>query len=1496
VQSESNILNQMLDRLFAAIVRGPSIDCKPTNSRQRLDLIELEALRDINPIGIVHELMSEDGEVRLRGQVSRPPPKHTNAPQVRFGTQEEDERELSPEERAAKKAWQRQSKVVRKLRNIAEEARTYEEDTGVYVLNVGFPLLHLPKHTNDGGPRVLAPLAFIPVQLTVSNGAKPVIELACRYTGEDRLVPNESLFAWIERQTGKSAEELFTDEEGVDPWRELLDITKYVCQALELDLPSWANPEEAGSENSQDEATDPSEWVARAIEEEFCRAPTRDDDTSVRELRAAAVLGLFPMSNQSLLRDTQEMTTADSFEDPLKSFLSVDTEMNQDESESSKVAHLHRRVFQDERFVQLADPYQSRAIRLARQVNGLVVHGPPGTGKSQTIANIIGDHLSRDQRVLFVCDKRTALDVVAQRLNHIGLGDLCALIHDTKRDQRDLYMNVRSQLESLSETFHRPRVEKQIAKINTQLQSLHDELLKTWRALMLDHDEEADQGIPDPERGGGEGSFHDLVGRWLAIDSAVEIPEAFADGITDQALSQSELEIDSILQRGVDIDYPSNPWVAAAGIKLSKFLNAPMDDLRFQLDGCFQSAQDADATCVLGLHPFDQDQSFDVQAAARKEYAQELDSMLKEVPVEWRRKWVNDGDAERESAHLQLTSMVGMREILDGFRPDPEIDAVIHSESHTVPALAREIAAIGEYRKVSAKWWGFLAFGSKRKAKPIVQRYGMALSQENAERIERALVIKRAQIILGTSLEQMLGPIGDHRPSALTELFTYQLRVLDVLCRWHDLGLGADSDSLSGAVLGQVSPDILLNQLLAAEPRSETISGLLRSMRETQLFSEAWMHSFTQRLANHELIANDIARFRDHFETLESRLRIREGLAELPAEISGATQQLLERGASPERGLASLERAMLGVVIRGLLKNSRLLSNLDGKRVESMFARMSDLQSEKMELVRESIASRWVERQRERLLVGTGSRLNSLGAKIKQRLLTRGKRSMRIRQVIRHGQGIEGGDPLFDLKPVWMASPDTVAQIFPREPIFDVVIFDEASQCRLEEALPVLTRAKRVVIAGDPKQLPPTRFFESAIVGSELREIETDQDLFEVQQSEVEDLLGAALNLELEHAYLNVHYRSKNADLIEFSNEQFYGSRLQAIPGHPSHFTRFAPLQLTHAGGVYNDGTNPIEAQRVVQVVQDLLKRADPPSIGIASFNVAQRDLILDTLEEAAEQDADFARKLSVARSRRGDGSFEGLFVKNLENVQGDERDHIIISTTYGPNEEGRFYRRFGPLIQAGGGRRLNVLVTRARHEVHIVTSIPADQYRALPPIPEGQAPGGAWLLFAYLHYAEHLGRLYEEAHEERAQARSSGSGVVRTHQTGSPSLVAESLAGTLANSGQGSEVYWGNEGFCIDIALDHPSRADDVTVGVQLDMNRFRGATDPIEWELYREGILRWQGWTLHRTWSPTMFRDLTSAKAQIGQSIDAFLESDEDPQSIRTWTNTESDEPTPP
>ena len=238
---------------------------------------------------------------------------------------------------------------------------------------------------------------------------------------------------------------------------------------------------------------------------------------------------------------------------------------------------------------------------------------------------------------------------------------------------------------------------------------------------------------------------------------------------------------------------------------------------------------------------------------------------------------------------------------------------------------------------------------------------------------------------------------------------------------------------------------------------------------------------------------------------------------------------------------------------------------------------------------------------------------------------------------------------------------------------------------------------------------------------------------------------------------------------------------------------------------------------------------------------------------------------------------------RTSKNVQGDERDHIIISTTYGPNPEGKFYRRFGPLLQSGGGRRLNVLVTRARQEVHLVTSIPPQAYRSLPAPQAGQVPNGGWLLFSYLHFAEELAEQYELAHRVLEQTEAAEQATVNLRKAQRPSAVAQALAYRLRDQHNiGSDVHWGNEGFCVDLALHHPHRAEDVTIGILGDGVRYQRAEDATDWDVFRTAVHESQGWKLLRLWTPHLFRDPARHLRQIEAAVAAYLETEVPPDGL--------------
>ncbi len=1420
----NKILIAMLERLYASLTSGPVMNCRPHSSRQRIDLAALARFDDSSAASLIAKLLGTEREAKLAGKAS--------PPAVRSDSQGAE---------AAHQPWDDQQALLSKLRTIAEDAKTYEQDTGAQVLFVGFPLLSVPPDPRRSGrfgatKRVVAPIAFVPVKLAIKTQRPQTVTLSCAEDGADRVVANAALLAWLEQQTGKKVEGLFLDEEGTQPWREIEELVRRVCEALEIPAPSDVGP---SSE-------------VRAVPK------NEDEQVSVPRILSSAVLGLFPVSNQGLLRDLEALVDGEPARGPIESFLRAGVGLGR------SVAAVGPRDVAGDRLISQADPCQARAVRLARESTGLVVHGPPGTGKSQTIANIIGDHLARGERVLFVCDKRTALDVVHHRLDRLGIGSFCAIVHDAQRDQRELYKSIREQLEGLPEARTNAAAVAELRAVDAELAKLHAELTTHHAAISRRPSDESDP------------SLHELTGEWFSIDVPDGVPAINEiRGVKAPALIPLERHVREMLERTALTKFPNNPWCEALGLDLQDYLAQRVEHWRDVMEEIRRTARAVDEAVQPSILPFDPTIDVAMQGEARAGLAERLAPLLE-----------RDGDAVARWASQAGPAVAQITRELDVVTPqvttvestglDPELAVVVRPATTNASELALWLARVAAYLLIARKWYRFLFFGRNRDARAVMQRFGLALTAGSAERVSNFLAGVRARRILQDFAETTLrlGPGVRERDAELTRVVRAHGALFVILRELEGSSpLGAPAARIRTLLTDRTQHAALLEGLRASPRRARAIVNFELALTSSRLFGSPWLAEVGSSLRGGGTVLTRIAPLEQHFGDIEGLLRIQRTLATLPLPIANAATEMAAYSVSVDIAWSLMRRAVIAGEILSRHQQSPELVEIDAERVRATHERYRALEDRRRALVRDLVQHVWIGRQRQRLLATTGSRLNSAGAELRRRLTLRGEHAMRVRQVVAAGSEIADGDPLFDVRPVWMASPETVAQIFPRKPLFDVVVFDEASQCRLEEALPVLVRARRVVIAGDPKQLPPTRFFESALTKSQEDEQDlSEQGLFEEQQADVEDLLGAALNLEIEQCYLDVHYRSQNAGLIQFSNQSFYDKRLQPIPGHPKNRERHPPIRLARVDGVYEKRANTAEAREVLRIVRELLAREAPPSIGIACFNLVQRDAISAALDEAAAIDPEFAGRLSRARSRQGAASFEGLFVKNLENVQGDERDHMIISTTYGPDLKGRFYRRFGPLALAGGGRRLNVLVTRARQVVHLVTSIPKEVYSTLPPVESGRTPNGAWLLFRYLQYAEELAALYAAEGERLARATVAAQGTINVRQSDCPSQFAEALANHLGNEhGISSDVHWGNDGFCVDVALHHPTRPEDVTIGILCDGSRYDKAEDPVEWDLFRTAILQQQGWEFVRLWAPHFFRDPVTAIVSVQKAADA-------------------------
>lgn len=445
-------------------------------------------------------------------------------------------------------------------------------------------------------------------------------------------------------------------------------------------------------------------------------------------------------------------------------------------------------------------------------------------------------------------------------------------------------------------------------------------------------------------------------------------------------------------------------------------------------------------------------------------------------------------------------------------------------------------------------------------------------------------------------------------------------------------------------------------------------------------------------------------------------------------------------------------------------------------------------------------------------------------------------------------------DGLFDIMPVWLATPETVCSLFPVESdLFDLIVFDEASQCTVESSIPVLYRSKQWVVAGDHKQLPPQRLFQSA----------SDED--EDGEEEVESLLILAKK-RLEEMMLQWHYRSKSEELIQFSNHAFYHGNMQIAP-NVQPFQDPAAIQWHKVDGMWVNQSNEKEAEEVVLFIKDLWIQDINKSIGVITFNQKQQNKILDIIDKMAENDPEFGVLYQQNQEREMD---KRLFVKNIENVQGDERDIILFSVGYAKNEEGKVYNNFGTLNREGGENRLNVAVSRAKERIVLVSSIDPGELSV-----SNSKHMGPRLLQSYLQYAkachEQKQREVEHILKDINSYQNTRTG---SHELHFDSPFEEEVYQKLKNYGYEVKTQIGLSGYRIDLGIVHPNDPTRFIMGVECDGAMYHSGRNARERDAYRQAFLEDRGWVIERIWSRNWWKNRNGEAERIHRKIQVLLQ----------------------
>ncbi len=451
-------------------------------------------------------------------------------------------------------------------------------------------------------------------------------------------------------------------------------------------------------------------------------------------------------------------------------------------------------------------------------------------------------------------------------------------------------------------------------------------------------------------------------------------------------------------------------------------------------------------------------------------------------------------------------------------------------------------------------------------------------------------------------------------------------------------------------------------------------------------------------------------------------------------------------------------------------------------------------------------------------------------------------------------------DFIVALFPCWLLSPENVSGLLPlKKNLFDIVIFDEASQVFIESTIPTIYRGKNIVVAGDAKQLRPSATFMKRYLGAD----PDSQDDLSVQAAlEVDSLLDLAV-ARYDSANLTYHYRSRHEELINFSNSAFYSSHLQIAP-NITRGTGSRPIERYKVDGKWTDRTNPTEAKKVVELLRNIFKtRKCGESIGIITFNSDQQSCIADAIDLAAREDSEFRDYITKEKHRLDDGEDTSLFIKNLENVQGDERDIIIFSIGYAPNEQGRIYTNFGSLSTEGGENRLNVAITRAKSKIIVVTSIEPEDLKV-----DDAKNSGPKLLREYLTYV----RAVSDGDTEHIKAILAGLDPTehkKTNELCEIPEIEEQMKERLEKAGYKVHIGLGNRNSRISLAV-YDEDSDRYLVGVELDKDAFEASTSALERDVYKPKFLEARGWTILRVWC----RDWWLSPAKVIKTITALAD----------------------
>nr|MCR4779492.1 DUF3320 domain-containing protein [Ruminiclostridium sp.] len=1020
-----------------------------------------------------------------------------------------------------------------------------------------------------------------------------------------------------------------------------------------------------------------------------------------------------------------------------------------------------------------ADSSQLAAVYEASLGRSFVLHGPPGTGKSQTITNMIANALFQGKSVLFVAEKMAALSVVQKRLKKIGLDAFCLELHSNKAQKRAV-------LSQLEEALGMSRIKspEEYARTAEKLHSLRVELNDTMSALYS-------------ERAAGM-SVYDAVARYEAV-------KAYDGRLTldgDFINSSSAADYAAWTEAAAD--------TAAAGKDLgglqgSALRNVCLTEYTIEIRSAFAALSE---------------QLAGKAAAAAEAYAK-LGSALG-CPMPSDKKGIDGA--------FGLMSAVSEQELILGGIVNGEDPASVRAEMEKlIDSGLRLVAIYGEYSAAfEPSVWNYDPDTALLNWKKTQQSNFISKALGSGKQVkELAVYAKDPNHVTKDNIVQILGTLSEYRQlaaslnaadpmvtkyfgeywrgvntafpklkTALPASFDIRNMMLDAQPEFRSAVTAHAADPAVRAALGDARARY--NEMLAdcSRMKNEFAADVLSVCGGADLFGS---------------IAAEARGYCGAAESLRDRVVLENSIRKMNMLGLKPASDAYRSGALDENSLKpALTAAVCKSVISRAVSSEPLLRSFQGAEFERTIEKYRNFSARFEELTIEELAARLSARVPD---ASGGRTANSSELAILQKAIKSGGRGMSIRKLFDSIPNLLGR-----LCPCMLMSPISAAQyIDPSYPKFDLVVFDEASQLPTSEAVGAIARGENVVVVGDPRQLPPTSFFNAD---------HTDEE--NIEKEDLESVLDDCLALAMPQRHLLWHYRSRHESLISYSNSRFYDNSLRTFPSPDDLVSK---VSWVHVEGFYDKGGSKQNRAEAEAVTAEIVRRLSDPvlrkdSIGVVTFNIIQQILIDDMIADELRKDPGLEQAANEM--------YEPILVKNLENVQGDERDVILFSIGYGPDKDGKVSMNFGPVNQDGGWRRLNVAISRARKEMTVFSTIRPEQIDTARSRSEGVAGLRGFLEFA------------AKGNSALPVRKTSGAG--KKDNAAFADTVAEALRGAGYDVKRGI----GQSDYKIDIGIVNPDSEGTYLLGIMCESRSNFELTNARDRNIVQPSVLAGLGWKI--------------------------------------------------